>query len=130
MPIQIVKVMWIIFLAILGCGIIFLLVKVALKIIKDPEMKWYKRLKWHLKEINKTLSHQPSHYSSKRVERMLLFVNANVMLDVIVIILLKKDKIDWTAAIAVYGAQMLYAGFQTKQISKDAKPNGETTPTT
>ena len=83
-------------------------------------MKFYARLKWHLKELNKTLSHEPSHYSSKRIERMILFVNAIVLLDLFV--WKQYAKLTTTEIVAIFTAQMLYAGFQTKQIFKDAVP--------
>lgn len=104
---------------ILGVAILFLLVKVAFKIGKDPDMKWYKRMKWHMKQIRLTLSNEPSEYSSKRIERMILFLNANIMVDIGFYILLQKDKIGAAELVLVYGAQMVYAGFQTKQIFKD-----------
>ncbi|MCE3278044.1 MAG: hypothetical protein K0S44_235 [Bacteroidetes bacterium] len=87
--------------------------------MKNYFIKLWMRFNWHLKELNKTLSNQPSHYSSKRFERMIIFVNACVMLDLIVWKLMQEDKIDYIAAIALYTAQMVYAGYQTKQIFKD-----------
>ncbi len=84
---------------IFGLGFIYLLCRIILKAVKDPEMKLFKRFKWHLKEIDKTLSHLPSHYSSKRIERLILFVSANVSLQITNIYLLQHDKI--TAAEAV-----------------------------
>lgn len=87
-------------------------------------MKLVKRLKWHLKELCKTFSNQPSFYSSKRIERAVIFVNANVMLDIMVWWLAKHDKLDYLGVIGIYAAQMVYAGYQTKQIFKD-KPNGQ-----
>lgn len=85
--------------------------------------KFIARVKWHMKELNKTLSSQESYYSSKRIERLIIFINANVLLDMMVMHLLHKDKIDYLGAIAIYGAQMVYAGFQTKQIFKDKVPD-------
>jgi hypothetical protein len=87
------------------------------------EKKWFMRLQWHVKELNKTLSNEPSHYSSKRLERMLLFVSANIIVDIGTIYLLFHDKLDWVGLGGIYAAKMVYAGFQTKQISKDVKPN-------
>lgn len=45
------------------------------------------------------------------------------MLDIITYQLLKTEKIGPAEAVLIYGAQMVYAGFQTKQISKDIKLN-------
>lgn len=87
-------------------------------------MKFYARLKWHLKELNKTLSHQPSHYSSKRIERMILFVNAIAVLDLF--IYKEYSKLTTSEIVIIFGAQMAYAGFQTAQIRKDKnEPKGD-----
>lgn len=72
-------------------------------------------IKWFCWEILKTLSNQPSFFSSKRLERFLIFLNANILLDICVYYLLTKDKIDYVAAIAIYTAQMIYAGYTMKQ---------------
>lgn len=87
------------------------------------DKKWFMRLQWHIKELNKTLSNEPSYYSSKRLERLLLFLSANIIVDIGTIYLLLHGKLDWTGLCAIYAAKMVYAGFQTKQISKDVKPN-------
>lgn len=71
---------------------------------------------WFGREILKTFSNQPSFFSSKRIERALIFVNANVVLDLCVNELVKQGKIDELGAVAIYTAQMIYAGYQTKQI--------------
>lgn len=83
------------------------------------------RLKWHLKELAKTFSNEKSHYSSKRIERAFIFMNANIMLDLLVLYLTFKGKLDAMDAIGFYTVQMLYAGYQTKQIAKDPKPEPE-----
>lgn len=125
---SIVLYSWAIVLAILAIGVIILLAKVAINIIRDPQMKWYKRLKWHIKEINKTLSNEPSHYSSKRLERLVLFLSANVMLNVITYSLLHQGKISAAEAVLIYGAQMVYAGYQTNQIRKDVTKDEQPKP--
>jgi len=92
--------------------------------------KTIKRAKWHMKEIAKTFSNQPSFYSSKRIERAIIFINATIMFDLIVWHLVGKDKLDELGAIGVYGAQMAYAGFQTNKLmqeKKDEKNNDTTT---
>ncbi len=81
--------------------------------------KFIKRLKWHLKELCKTFSNEHSFYSSKRIERAIIFVNANVMLDMMCYHLVKTGKMDDIGAIGIYAAQMVYAGYQTTQIFKD-----------
>lgn len=76
-------------------------------------------IKWFIKELIATFSHQPSYFSHKRIQACLLFINANVMLDVITFSLLQEKKIDYLGAVAIYGAQMVYAGYQVTQIMKD-----------
>ena len=77
--------------------------------------KW-EYVKWFFLQILLTFSDQPSFFSSKRIERFMIFLNANIALDISVNYLLKHDKMDYIAAVAIYTAQMIYAGYQTKQI--------------
>lgn len=85
--------------------------------MKDFLQKAINRGKWHLKELSKTLSKQPSFYCSKRIERLILFNNAIILLDFFFV---KQYKdLTTTEAIAIFTAQMLYAGYQIKQIQKD-----------
>lgn len=81
--------------------------------------KAYHRFLWHLKEINKTLSNEPSYYSSKRFERLALFVSANVIVDYYV--WEHHNTMSVSDILLVFGAKMVYAGFQVKQIQKDNK---------
>lgn len=83
--------------------------------------KFIARLKWHIKELVKTFSHQPSYYSSKRIERAIIFINANAMLDVGTYFLMKEHKVGAIELVTLYTAQMIYAGYQTKQIFNDPK---------
>lgn len=86
--------------------------------------KFIARCKWHLKELNKTFSSQPSYYSSKRIERMIIFLNAVIVFDIMMRWLLIHDKIDAMTAIAIFVTQMGFCGWQTKQIFKDKPNNG------
>lgn len=87
--------------------------------------KFVARIKWHLKELNKTLSNQPSHYSSKRIERLLLFINGMVLLDYMAIYLLKEGKIDELGVVGIFTAQMGYAGYTLKKSMEEAKSNAD-----
>lgn len=91
-------------------------------------MKFGEKIKWRIKELEKTFSASPSFYSSKRIERAILFTNALILFDVIIIDLYKHDKIDYIAAIAILGAQLAYCGYQTKQIFKDKPATNEANP--
>ena len=86
--------------------------------------KAYNRFLWHLKELNKTLSNEPGYYSSKRLERLVLFVSANVIVDYYV--WEHHDTMTTSDVLLVFGAKMVYAGFQVKQIQKDIKNESPT----
>ena len=78
-------------------------------------------VRWFFWQVLLTLSAQESFFSSKRLERLFIFLNANIMLDICVYHLMQVDKLDWTGCAAIYSAQMVYAGFQTKQIFNEVK---------
>jgi len=90
--------------------------------IKDT--KWSQFLeyvRWFFWQILLTFTAQESFFSSKRIERMFIFLNANVVLDLCVRHLIMVQKLDYIGAVAIYSAQMVYAGYQTKQIFNDTK---------
>lgn len=87
--------------------------------------KFVSRIKWHLKELNKTLSNQPSHYSSKRIERLVIFLNAMVLLDYMAIYLLKEAKIDELGVVGIFTAQMAYAGYTIKKSMEEVQKNAD-----
>lgn len=85
-----------------------------------PEFKNpYHFLCWFFREMLKTLSKQPSFFCSKKVERFLIFLNANIALDICIHWLLVHDKMTAEGSVIIYTVQMLYAGYQTKQIFND-----------
>lgn len=92
------------------------------------EIKWYVKfylkVKWHLNELNKTLSSEHSYYSSKRIERLILFISANAIVDYYV--WEHHETMSTNDVLLVFGAKMVYAGFQVKQINKEIKKD-ETT---
>lgn len=49
----------------------------------------------------------------------MIFINANVGLDICIHWLLVHDKITAEGSVIIYTVQMLYAGYQTKQIFND-----------
>ena len=79
----------------------------------------YHFLCWFCREMLKTLSKQPSFFCSKRLERFVIFASANISLDICTHNILCKGLITWEAAVAIYAAQMVYAGYTTKQIFND-----------
>lgn len=74
---------------------------------------------WFFREMLKTFSKQPSFFCSKKVERFMIFLNANIALDICIHWLLVHDKITAEGSVIIYTVQMLYAGYQTKQIFND-----------
>jgi len=52
--------------------------------LKKNNMKWFndkiETIKWGIKELVKTLSSQPSFFSSKRIERAIAFISGEVTL--------------------------------------------------
>lgn len=88
-----------------------------------PEFKNpYHFLCWFCSEMLKTFSKDPnvkSFFCSKKVERFGIFLNANIGLDICIHWLLVHDKITWEGSVGIYTVQMLYAGYQTKQIFND-----------
>lgn len=90
--------------------------------IKDTKFSQFlEYVRWFFWQILLTFTAQESFFSSKRIERMLIFVNANILLDLCVRHLIMVDKLDYIGAVAIYSAQMVYAGYQTKQIFNDTK---------
>ena len=93
--------------------------------------KAYNRFLWHLKELNKTFSNEPSYYSAKRLERFALFLLANFSLEWY--IWEHHAELNTNDILLIYGARMVYAGFVTKQTQKDKQDestNNNTTDTT
>lgn len=78
-------------------------------------------IRWFFWQMLLTLTASESFFSSKRLERFAIFLNANVLLDICVYHLVQVGKLDWEGSVGIYVAQMAYAGFQTKQIFNDLK---------
>ena len=87
------------------------------------ETKWstgffgWENCKWFIRQIQATFSNQPSFFARKRIESFMLFMNATILLDMFC--WKNWDKIDSTEMLAIFGAQMVYAGYQVAQIRKD-----------
>lgn len=92
-----------------------------MKSFKDT--KWssgffgWENCKWFIREVRDTFSNEPSYFARKRIESFILFMNAIILLDLFCI--KTWDKIDSTEMLAMFGAQMVYAGYQVAQIRKD-----------
>lgn len=82
-------------------------------------------IRWFFWQILLTFTAQESFFSSKRIERMVIFLNANIWLDLCVYYLINVGKLDYIGSVAVYSVQMVYAGYQTKQIFNDMKVKKE-----
>lgn len=77
--------------------------------------------RWFIIEVVRTFSNKPSYFARKRIESLILFVNAMVLLDVWYI--KSFEKIDYVSALGVFTAQMIYCGYQVAQIRKDVVAN-------
>lgn len=85
--------------------------------------KAHTRLLWHLKELNKMFSDEPSYYSMKRFQQAILFLNAIVILDVWT--WKNINDLESMEALEIFGANLLYAGFIVNHIQKEKKLNKE-----
>lgn len=81
--------------------------------------KFIARIKWHLKELNKTCSNEKSFYSQKRLKAWIIFFSA--MIGINIFFYLKIDKLTAMEALSVFGSQMVYAGYQLNKIQQDKK---------
>lgn len=88
-------------------------------------MNFINRIKnsWFLRELLKTLSNNDSFFSSKRIERLILFLNSMILIDVYCYS--NWSKITVTEILLIFSAQMVYAGYQVVQLRKDAEVEGE-----
>lgn len=73
--------------------------------------------KWFIREIQATFSNKPSYFARKRIESFMLFINATVILDLFCI--KNWNRISSAEILAIFTAQMVYAGYQVAQIRKD-----------
>lgn len=97
--------------------------------------KAYNRFLWHLKELNKTFSNEPSYYSAKRIMEFILFTNAIILFDWYVIKYF--DRITFPEMCEAFMLNLGYAGYvrfstqrEKKQNIKDENTNNNTTDTT
>lgn len=79
--------------------------------------------KWFLRNIQATFSNKESYFARKRIESFILFINATALLDMFCY--KTWQKLDTPSMLAIYGAQMVYAGYQVIQIRKDLKMAGD-----
>lgn len=77
----------------------------------------WENIKWFIREIRETFSNRPSYFSRKRIESFFLFITACTGLNYWYYTHI--EKIDYTMAIAIFVAQIGYAGYQVTQIRKD-----------
>lgn len=86
----------------------------------------YNRLLWHLKEINKTFSNEPSYYSAKRIMEFILFTNAIVLFDWYVIS--HFDKLTFAEICEAFMLNLGYAGYVRFNTQREKKKiNNEST---
>lgn len=83
-----------------------------------PTTRW-KRFCWYISEFNKVFSDEPSFYSGKRIKEWIAFITGEYMLVHGFIILLQKDKLDYTSICFMAGMAFAVAGYQLNQIQKE-----------
>ena len=88
--------------------------------------KFIARIKWHLKELNLTFSNKPSHYSVKRIERFLLFINALALFDGW--ILWHWSEISYSQITEAFVLNLAYAGFLVHSTQKEKRNDKPETP--
>jgi acyl carrier protein phosphodiesterase len=103
-------------------------------------VKFYRRIKWHIKEFSKTFSNEPSYYSTKRIERFFLFLNGIVIFDAY--IYTHWSSITFDQALEAFIVNLAYAGYlltkaqtekkfeSTNKSSSDASKNNNEPPKT
>ncbi len=74
---------------------------------------------WFVKEMINTISSKPSHFSSKRIERLILFVSGVCIMDIYAYT--HRSTMTAETMLMIVGAQMLWAGFNTTQLTTDKK---------
>lgn len=82
-------------------------------------MKFINRIKWHLKELNKVLSNDPSYYSSKRIKDWAAFITGEYILIHGFIYLLMHDKLDATSVCMMAGVAFGAALYQLNKIQAE-----------
>ena len=83
--------------------------------------KYWIHFKELIMELIKTFSNEESFFSSKRIERCLVFLT---MLTLTVVYVLKNEfKISSAELMIIVGGWLGYAGFNTVQIKKDIDKN-------
>jgi hypothetical protein len=82
-------------------------------------VKFYRRLKWHIKEVNKTFSNEPSYYSTKRIERFFLFLNGIAIFDAY--IYTHWSSITFQQALEALIVNLAYAGYLLTKAQTEKK---------
>lgn len=82
-------------------------------------VKFYRRIKWHIKEINKTFSGEPSYYSTKRLERFALMLNGLIIFDAY--LYTHWASIEFNQALEAFVVNLGYAGFLMTKAQQEKK---------
>lgn len=99
------------------------------EIEKEESKKQYffgwKNIKWFVREVGATFSFGPSYFSSKRIERMLLFMGAYIA--ALYWFWTHVENLTYAEVIAFVGVFFGYAGYTMIQTQKEKKSmkNGE-----
>jgi len=81
----------------------------------------WKRFCWHANELHKVFSNEPSFYSGKRIKEWIAFATGEYILIHGFVVLLKADKLDYTAICFMAGTAFAIAGYQLNKIQQEKK---------
>jgi len=79
----------------------------------------WKNFKWFILQIRATFSNEPSYFSSKRIERYMLFMGAFCSL--MYYIYTHIDTLLYTEVLALTGAMFVYAGYTLNVTQKEKR---------
>jgi len=77
----------------------------------------WRNFQWFVIEIRKTFSNEPSYFSSKRIERYMLFTGA--FFSLMYYIWTHVDTLLYTEILALTGAMFVYAGYTLNVTQKE-----------
>lgn len=85
----------------------------------------FSKLKWHITELTKMYSDQPSFYSKKRIESGIAFIVGQYLIIHGFIYLLIHDKISSSDIALLAGVEFALCGYQLNKIQQEKKQDGD-----
>ena len=85
------------------------------------------KIKWHISELTKMYSDQPSFYSKKRIESGIAFIVGQYLIIHGFIYLLLHDKISSSDIALLAGVEFALCGYQLNKIQQEKNGNNPDT---